>query len=107
MKAVILLSLKIHLVSPLLDSFRVSYIDDQRRLKSLLLLCWWGGRVEGHIRFKLFIENRPVSIRPQVCVEEAGLAAVVSLRGRAEAVQLSGRVWFTVAEMGVPAAALL
>ena len=43
MKAVILLSLKIHLLSPLLDSFRISFIDDQKRLKSLLLLSLGGG----------------------------------------------------------------
>lgn len=78
MKAVILLSLKIHLVSPLLESFRISFIDDQKRFKSLLLLSC-GGRVEGHTRFKSLIENHPVSIRPHICVEDAGLAGAVSL----------------------------
>lgn len=38
-----------------------------------------GGRVEGHTRFKSLIENHPVSIRPHICVEEAGLAGAVSL----------------------------
>lgn len=68
--------------SPPLSSIRLFQSIFYRRSETLEIIAFAllvGGRVEGYIRFKLLIENRPVSIRPQVCVEEAGLAAVVSL----------------------------
>lgn len=43
MKAVILLSLKIHLSSLLLGFFRISFIAGQKHLKSLFLLHDLGG----------------------------------------------------------------
>lgn len=50
--------LEIHLMSLLLGPFRITFIDGQKHLKSLLLLpnsvCVWGG---GHAMFQLFIEN--------------------------------------------------
>lgn len=73
MKAVILLrlnGLKIHLISLLLGSFRITFIDGQKHLKSLLLLhnivcvCVCGG----HAMSKSDVEKH--RIRPQICVKE-------------------------------------
>jgi len=77
MKEVILLSLnglKIHLLSLLSGSFRISFLDGQRHLNLLLLpherererkcvcVC------EGHVVFKSFIGKH--HIRSQICTEE-------------------------------------
>lgn len=70
-KAVILLSLndlKIHLTSFLLGSSRISFIEGQKHLKSLLLLHDFFFFDEGRATFKPLIEKR--HIRPQICTEE-------------------------------------
>lgn len=71
MKAVILLrlnGLKIHLISLLLGSFRITFIDGQKHLKSLLLLhnivCVCGG----HAMSKSYIEKH--HIRSPICMKE-------------------------------------
>lgn len=71
MKAVFLLSLnglEIHLMPLLLGSFRITFIDGQKHLKSLLLLpniVCIGGE---HAMFKPFIEKHRV--RPHACTRE-------------------------------------
>lgn len=72
MKAVILLHLnvflKTHLIALLLGSLRISFIEGQKHLKSLLLLHDLFFMCEGHAMFKSFTENH--CIRPHICMEE-------------------------------------
>lgn len=102
--------LEIHLMSLLVGPFRITFIDGQKHLKSLLLLpnivCVWGGTC--HVS----AVHRKRSVRPHVRTKEGEAEAEVSLLNKplvttVEAAQLATDIGFTAGEMSVQLTASL